>query len=163
VATGNELWIYSKWQKTSIYASWPAKVPPMVRNTIGTQKIMIMVFVGVERLMSVDTLGLNDAFTQYHFTPIALYDLKNYAHNLLRPKQPAELAVHIDNSSRHKAEKVINKMRRNHMIRLGHAPYSPDLNPRDVWLFGVLKNQMKENELRNADEVDDLFAIDGVM
>jgi transposase len=72
-----------------------------------------------------------------------------------RRKQPVELAADMNNLRRHNGQKVIDKMKRNHMMRLDHPPYSPDSSPCDFWLFVVLKNRMKENGLRNADEVDD--------
>jgi hypothetical protein len=73
-------------------------------------------------------------------------------------KSPIELAVRMDNSPCHNGQKVVNKMRPNHMICLDYPPYSPDLSPRGFWLFGVLKNRMKETVFRNSDEVEDYLS-----
>jgi transposase len=37
--------------------------------------------------------------------------------------------VHMDKPRCHNGQKVVGKMRRNHMIRLEHPPYSPGLSP----------------------------------
>jgi hypothetical protein len=39
------------------------------------------------------------------------------------------------------------------MICLDDPPHSPDLNPCDFWLFGVLKNGMKKRLFGDVDEV----------
>jgi hypothetical protein len=43
------------------------------------------------------------------------------------------------------------------MTGLDHPPYSPGLSPRDCWLFGLLRNGIKENVFRNANEVEDFI------
>jgi hypothetical protein len=40
------------------------------------------------------------------------------------------------------------------MARRDHRQDSPDLSPNDFWLFGVLKNRVKENVLRNEGELE---------
>jgi hypothetical protein len=117
--------------------------------------VIIVVFSGVKGLMCIDTLDPNEAFTQGDFVSFVLSNLKKHAQNLHRRKYSIELAMHIDNSSRHNRHKVVDKMRRNHVMPLDHPPYSLDLSPGDFSLFGVLKNRIKETVFRNADEVED--------
>jgi hypothetical protein len=61
----------------------------------------------------------------------------------------------MDNCCWHNAQKVVDKIKHSHMIRLDHPLYSPDLSACDFYFFGVLKNQMKETVFRNVDEVED--------
>jgi hypothetical protein len=110
-----------------------------------------------EELIRVDTLERNEAFTQGDLIDFVLSDLKKDAQNLRKRKHPIELAVHMDNGCCHNGQKVVEKNRRNHMIRLDHSPHSPDLSLCYFWSFGVLKNGMKETEFGNADEVEEFF------
>jgi transposase len=82
----------------------------------------------------------NGTFAQDDSISFVLSDLKTYARNLRRLKHPIELAVPMDNLYGHKGQNVVDKMKRNHMLPPDHPPYSPDLTPCDLWLFGVLKN-----------------------
>jgi hypothetical protein len=37
--------------------------------------------------------------------------------------------------------------------RAPHPAYSPDISPCDFWLFGFLKEKLKEQELSTSDEI----------
>jgi hypothetical protein len=56
----------------------------MVRNTITTSKVMVTGVFSGERLASIDTITLNETFTQDHFINPVLSDLKKYAQDLRR-------------------------------------------------------------------------------
>jgi hypothetical protein len=96
---------------------------------------MIMVFLGGEGLMCVESLDLRETFTQDHFINFGPSDLKTHAQTFYRRKHPIKLALH--NSRCHKGQKVADEMRRNDTIRLDRLPYSPDLSPCGLWSFGV--------------------------
>jgi hypothetical protein len=40
--------------------------------------------------------------------------------------------------------KIIEKLEKGNIARAPHPSYSPDLSPCGFWLFGVLKQKMKE-------------------
>jgi hypothetical protein len=61
----------------------------------------------------------------------------------------------MDNSGCHNGQRVSEKMTPDHMTGFDHAPYSPDLSPRDLWLLRFLKIRMKENRFRNVNDVED--------
>jgi hypothetical protein len=82
-----------------------------------------------ERLIWLDTLDPNETFTLDHFVSFGLPHLKERPQNLRRRKQPTKLAVHIENPGCHNGQKVVDKMRRNHMIRFEHPLYLPGLSP----------------------------------
>jgi hypothetical protein len=62
-----------------VYASFGEKVPPTVRNAIGTSKVTITVSLGGEGLMCVDTLDPDKRFAQNRFISLVLSDLKKRA------------------------------------------------------------------------------------
>jgi hypothetical protein len=76
-----------------------------------------------EELIRVGALDPNEAFSQDHFISSVSSDPKKHAQNLPRRKHPIELAVHMDDSSCHDGQKIVDKMRRNHMLHLHHPPY----------------------------------------
>jgi hypothetical protein len=78
-----------------------------------------------------DAPDLNAKFTQDCFISFVLSDLKKYAQGLRGWKYPIELAVHMNNSRCHSGHEVADKMRRNHMMRLDHPRYPPDLSACD--------------------------------
>jgi hypothetical protein len=63
-------------------------VPSRVRNAIGSSKVMIMVFLGGEGLMCVETLDLRKTVTQDHFITFGPSDLKTHAQTFYRRKHP---------------------------------------------------------------------------
>jgi hypothetical protein len=108
-------------------------------------------FLGVDT--SIHTIDPKETFAQDHFVGFALSDLERHAQNLLRRQDPIGLAVHIDNCRCHRGGKVVEKMRRNHMIGLDRPRYSPDLSSCDFRVFSVLTDRMKRNALSDADQV----------
>jgi hypothetical protein len=95
---------------------------------------------GEPEVTLVDATDLNETLTQGQFTSFVLSDLEIYAQPLHRRKQSIELALRMTNSHRDNRQDVIDTIRRNHMIRLTHPPYSPYLRSRDFCLFGALEN-----------------------
>jgi hypothetical protein len=76
--TEDEPWVYCGYQEASMYTSsrWERNLnvclvlwasAPMVKNIIGTSKVMITMFLGGEGRIRVDTLDPNETFTQDHF------------------------------------------------------------------------------------------------
>jgi hypothetical protein len=94
-------------------------------------------------------------FTQDHFICFVLSDLRKRAQNWRRRKHPIKLVVRMDNSRWHNGQKVLDKMRRNHMIGRDHAAFSPNLSSCDFWVSGVLRNRIKETVFRTVGKVED--------
>jgi hypothetical protein len=132
------------------------EVPPIVRNTIGTSKLMITVFLWGEGSICVDTHGPSETLTQDYFINFVLSDPKNHKQSTSRRKHRIELIVHVHDSRCHSGQKVVDKMRRNHMKFLDHPPSSHVSSPCDFEEFRALKNYLNETVFRNPYEVEDL-------
>jgi hypothetical protein len=39
-----------------------------------------------------------------------------------------------------------------------HQPYSPDISPCGFWLFGMLKQILRDREFSSSDEIEDVIA-----
>jgi hypothetical protein len=49
--------------------------------------------------------------------------------------------------------KVLGKITQKSIERAPYPPYSPDINPCDFWLFGILKHNMKDQEFQNQQAI----------
>jgi transposase len=59
----------------------------------------------------------------------------------------------MDNSMCHNGAKIIEKLEKKHVARAPHPPYSPDLISRDFWLFGILRQKMKEPVFQSEKQI----------
>jgi histone-lysine N-methyltransferase SETMAR len=70
-----------------------------------------------------------------------------------RGKALPSFSVHMDNSMFHNGAKITEKLEKRHIARAPHSFYSPDLNPCDFWLFGILKQKIKERVFQNEEHM----------
>jgi hypothetical protein len=59
----------------------------------------------------------------------------------------------------HNGSKVESKFDKHHIARLPHPVYSPDLSPCDFWLFGIMKEILKNREFRSHDEIEEAITM----
>jgi hypothetical protein len=64
----------------------------------------------------------------------------------------------MDNSMCQNGSKITLKIKKNHISRMLHPPYSLDINPSDFWLFGVLKQILRHRDFSWSDEIEDAIA-----
>jgi hypothetical protein len=69
--------------------------------------------------------------------------------------------MHTADARPHSAKVTVNFMKRNAMKRAPHLPYSPDLSPLDFYLFGHVKEFLREYEF--ADRKALLHAIKDIL
>jgi histone-lysine N-methyltransferase SETMAR len=53
---------------------------------------------------------------------------------------------------------VTSEIKKNHISRMPHPPYSLDISPCDFWLFGMLKQVLRDREFSLSDEIEDAIA-----
>jgi hypothetical protein len=114
---------------------------------------MITISFTAGQLILLDVLPKGSKFNQQYFIDYVFPDLKMDNRNFRRRMPPA-IWVHMDNSMCHNGSKVVSKCDKHHIARLPHPPYSPDLNPCDFWLFGMLKGILKDREFYLHDEIE---------
>jgi hypothetical protein len=59
----------------------------------------------------------------------------------------------MDSSKCHNGAKITEKLEKRHIARVSHPPYSPELSPCDFWLFGILKQKMKERVFQSEKQM----------
>jgi transposase len=52
----------------------------------------------------------------------------------------------------HNDAKITEKLEKRHIARAPYPPYSPDLSPCDFWVFGILKQKMKERVFQSEEQ-----------
>jgi histone-lysine N-methyltransferase SETMAR len=92
-------------------------------------------------------------FNQDYFIDAALPSLYSEKRRIARRKGLPSLSVHMDNSMCHNGAKIIEKLEKKHIARAHHPPYSPDFSPCDFWLFGILKQKMKERVFQSEKQI----------
>jgi hypothetical protein len=61
----------------------------------------------------------------------------------------------MDNSMCHNGRKVTDELEVLRLEGIPHPPYSPDLSPCDFWLFGVLKQNIKDQVFQTIEKILD--------
>jgi hypothetical protein len=66
----------------------------------------------------------------------------------------------MDNSMCYNGSKVPSKIKKNRISRMPHPhpSHSPDISPCDFWLFGILKQILRDREFSSIDEIEDAIA-----
>jgi hypothetical protein len=59
----------------------------------------------------------------------------------------------MDNAMCHNGRKVTDEFDNLKLQRVAHRPCSPDLSPCDFWLFGMLKQKMKDREFSGVEKI----------
>jgi hypothetical protein len=59
----------------------------------------------------------------------------------------------MDNSMCHHVRKISLELEHNTIERAPHSAYSPDISSCGLWLFGFLREKLKEQEPSTSDEI----------
>ena len=63
--------------------------------------------------------------------------------------------VHFDNAPFHKSSAVNESLSDYPFVLIPHPPYSPDISPLDLGVFGIVKEKMPYEELESDEELKD--------
>jgi hypothetical protein len=59
----------------------------------------------------------------------------------------------MDNSMCHNGARITEKLEKRQIARAPHSHYSPNITPCDFWLFGILKQKMKERVFQSEEQI----------
>jgi hypothetical protein len=116
-----------------------------------------MVSFTAKKLIMVDVLPRGSTFNQLYFVNSIFPDLKTANLNFRRSETRSTCSGYIDNSICHHGSKVRSKIKKNHNDRM-YPTYSPDISPCDFWLFGMLKQTLRDREFSSSAETEDAIA-----
>jgi histone-lysine N-methyltransferase SETMAR len=103
---------------------------------------MLTVIWGVDGFYVVDLMISQRSFNSEYFVSHVL--ARMVAKILPRGRIPhtRRLQLHLDNCRVHFSKATEQFITENHIGRVPHPPYSPDLAPSDFWLFGDTKTSL---------------------
>jgi hypothetical protein len=70
-----------------------------------------------------------------------------------RRNRAGQFFAQIQNSICHNAGKITEEISDAKLESLANPVYSPDLSPCDFWLFGMLKQKMKDRAFQTVEEM----------
>jgi histone-lysine N-methyltransferase SETMAR len=114
---------------------------------------MVTIFFTSTRLLVLNFLPKGTKFNQDYFIDTILPNLYSEKRRIARRKGLPSFSVHMDNSMYHDGAKIIEKLEKVHTARAAHPPYSPDFSPCDFWLFGILKQKIKERVFQSEKQI----------
>jgi hypothetical protein len=123
------------------------------------QNTMITIFFTARQLILLDVLPKGSKFNQQYFIDYVFPDLKTENLDFRRRIPLGMFWVHMNNSMCHNGSKVMSKFDKHHIARLPHPHDSPDLNPCDFWVFGMLKGILKDREFHSHDETEEMITM----
>jgi histone-lysine N-methyltransferase SETMAR len=121
-----------------------------LRAGLQVKKIMITIFFTATRLLVLNILLHGQSFTQDYFTSEIVPALTKEKLRFRRHHPGVIFSVDIDNSRCHSGRMATAEFGRRRLGRTEHPPYSPDLSPCDCWLFGFLKEKLKDRQLHRV-------------
>jgi hypothetical protein len=152
---GDELWMAYDQSPTGMSAIDRSCVDEKVRPTNYSQKTMVTVFFGVGGIALSDVLPTGVKLTSDHFCCNIIEALEEVVYPEGRVPGTTRYTLHFDNAPVHEAEKVQRKLDQCQFRRLEHPPNSPDLIPRDFFLFGHIHEKMQFLSYGTVDELQE--------
>jgi transposase len=153
IAMGDESWFLYTTSGDPMFAISVRDVVPKTKQNISAKKTLVTIFLVPTRLLVLNFLPKGTKFNQDYFIDTVLPSLYSEKRRFARRKGLPSFSVHMDNSMCHKGPKITEKLEKRHIARAPHPPYSPDLSPCDFWLFGVLKQKMKERVFQSEEQI----------
>ncbi|GFT60749.1 histone-lysine N-methyltransferase SETMAR [Nephila pilipes] len=154
--TVDETWLHHFTPKSNRQSSeWTAHDEPAPKRGKTQQsagKVMASVFWDAHGIIFIDYL--EKGWTIYSDYYIALLDrLKDEIAEKRQHLKKKKVLLHQDNAPCHKSVKTMAKIHELGFELLPHPPYSPDLAPRDYFLFSDLKRMLAGKKFSSNEEV----------
>jgi histone-lysine N-methyltransferase SETMAR len=131
-----------KYQRAVKWSLSLADVSETVRQQIGPEKFMFTVIWGVDGFHVVDLMTSQRRFNSEYFMSYVLAPMVVKVFPRERIPQTCRLQLHLDDCRVHFSKLTEQFFTENHIRRVPHPRYSPDLAPSDFWLFGHRKTSL---------------------
>ena len=151
--TGDESWFFYDNHVNKIWLADDEIVPTIPKRDMNAQKIMICIFWNPHGIIVIDGAERGTSINSTFFIDNILTPIINSEQFQKAKRWHRSFTLHIDNSRVHRSNEVKNFMQQNHLKNAPQPPYSPDLAPSDFYLFGYLKQKLKEIEFSSVDEL----------
>ena len=153
VITSDESWLFLDHTPEGKWARSREDVEPRARRTIGSEKVMLVVFWGIRGLILLEALQEGESYDSDYLCDVILPRLSEAVHQT-RPRMGLRgLKLHWDNARPHMSIRTRNVLGDAKMEILPHPPYSPDLAPSDFFLFGYIKAKLRGTKFSDRTEL----------
>jgi histone-lysine N-methyltransferase SETMAR len=152
ILTGDETWLLYETSNDSMWVHEEETVETRVRPAIASKKQTLVVFWGLDIIPVFCLLGKGTTMNARTFQTSSLIPFKQYVKDSWSEEEP--IYVHMDNAPAHKAKTTKKAFEETpNMKEMPQPPYSPDIAPCDFFLFGYLKNRLKNYVINNSEEL----------
>jgi hypothetical protein len=151
--TGDESWFVYLYESDHMFASGRENVITREKQTIEARKVMLTIFFSRTRLTSLEALPHDRTYTQEYFIGNILPDLVNEKMQNRRRSRAGQFFISMDNSICDNSRKIAQEIYNPKLERLSRPAYSAGLRPCDFWLFGLLKEKMRDRALQTVEEI----------
>jgi histone-lysine N-methyltransferase SETMAR len=158
IATSDKSWFHHTTAFLKVFACLAADVIPRKQQAVRAKKYDHSVLTP-EKLILLNVLPRGGTCSQLYFINNIVPDSKTANLVFSRQKTGSIFWMHEDNSMCHNGSKVTSKITRNHIFRMPHPLYSPDIGPCDFWFFGMLKQIMKNREFSLNNEITQVWNV----
>ena len=131
----------------------PLHVPDIEKRMIQTEKLMFFCAFSCYGIVSIDVLPNHSTFNSTYVCNTILPNLKERACAHIKNKTKHHLILHMDNAKPHNSKMATEKIAELGFERLKHPPYSPDISPCDFFLFGYVKSQLRNYNVKSSFEL----------
>ena len=149
---------FSALQRKSKNKAWVAlgeKKPIVVKQQNTNKKTMLSVMFTTNKKISIMATSSKETINHEYFIKF-LTSTGNKWRVLRRdPTKLSELVLQFDNARPHTAGAVKEFLEKRGVNTVWQAPYSPDLNMCDRWLFDRLKLELADDEYETHEEVEE--------
>jgi len=152
IVTGDEAWFFLDNPVDGQWASSIDEVKKNVNRTIQSKKVMLTILWGIEGFYVVEALANKQKFDSDYFTSL-LVKLKKNLHSMRRSKSMKKVYLHLDNAKVHTSRATVAKAEELGFKIMEHPSYSPDIAPSDFFLFGYIKEKLKNKNFETVDEL----------
>jgi hypothetical protein len=163
VITGDEPWIFIDAAPSSIWMSLDGELSTRPRGTISADKSMLTAFLGIKGLVHVNWLPKDVRIKAVYFRDEILIPISYKPQTNVSGRHKPWIRVHMANANVHMAKVVSSIMPDLRLKRTRQPPYSPDICPSDIFLFGWSKGKLQQQkQFADPDKifeaVDEIFS-----
>jgi histone-lysine N-methyltransferase SETMAR len=158
IVTGDESWIYAyeperKGQST-VWIFQREENPTKVTRSRSTAKQMVACFFTKTGHVATVALENQKTVNSAWYTTICLPEVFG---ELRRNNAKRRIILHHDNASSHTSHQTSEYLGTQNIELMGHPPYSPDLAPKDFFLFTKIKDKLRDQRFSSPEEAVEAF------
>jgi transposase len=153
IITGDESWFWYRYDYDAVWVKPGGVVPERPKQGLGSEKVMIEVFWGVDGTPVFVDLPKGETMTAKVFEKLVLDKLIPPEIEKGEHETESDMIIHFDNAPCHKAHLISDRLKSSRVRLMPQPPYSPDLAPSDFFLFGYIKRRLRGKYCKTSEEV----------